>query len=287
MKRLEGKVAIVTGGSRGMGEQTVRLFAREGAKVVIADRLQEEGEILAEALGEVVIFQQTDISKESDWLTLLETTQKSFGPPDILVNNAAIQRFFSILDCGVDDFRKVLDVNLVGTFLGLKIVGGAMVRAKKGSIINVSSIDGMRGANGYASYSSSKWGVRGLSKVAAMEFGPNGVRVNSIHPGGVLTVMGNPVGAEVEDIDKGFAAVPLQRSGRPEEIANVSLFLASDEASYICGAEIAIDGGWTAGIYNPGLSGGPDDTEYGDRTEPHAVNAHLNKALAGRARDTE
>ncbi|EQB08874.1 hypothetical protein L288_07100 [Sphingobium quisquiliarum P25] len=264
-----------------MGAATVRQFVREGAKVVIADLLPE-GEELARELGPAVLFHRTDISSEADWQALLAATEAAFGTPDVLVNNAAMQRFRSILECEIDDFRKVLDVNLIGTFMGLKIVGGAMVRQRRGSIINISSVDGMRGANGYAAYSSSKWAVRGLTKVAAMEFGPRGVRVNSVHPGGVQTVMGNPTGAAAEDIDKGFGMVPAQRSGQPDEIAAATLFLASDEASYIIGAELAVDGGWVAGIYNHMLSGAPEDADYGARTATHDTNKFLDDALRAR-----
>lgn len=280
MGRLTGKTAIVTGGARGMGEATVRLFAQEGAKVVIADMLGDDGQALADELGDAALFHKTDVSREEDWNALLKAAE-SFGTPDILVNNAAVQRFRSILECEADEFRNVLDINLLGTFLGLKIVGREMVRKRRGSIVNISSVDGMRGANGYAAYSTSKWGVRGLTKVAAMEFGPRGVRVNSVHPGAVLTVMGNPTGAPVESIDQGLgSAVPLQRMGRAHEVANASLFLASDEASYVCGAEIAVDGGWVAGIYNMMLSGAPDDADYGVRETVHDLNAHFDAALA-------
>lgn len=280
MGRLDDRIAIITGGARGMGAETVRLFAGEGAKVVIADMLAEEGRALADEIGDAALFLRTDVSRKEDWAALLEKTQARFGTPDVLVNNAAVQRFRSILECEDDEFRSVLNINLVGAFLGLKIVGGEMVRARRGSIINISSVDGLRGANGYAAYSTSKWGVRGLTKVAAMEFGPRGVRVNSVHPGGVYTLMGNPGGASVEDIDQGFGMVPLQRSGRVYEVSRASLFLASDEASYICGAELAVDGGWSAGIYNPGLSGEPGDSDYGSRSEAHALSAQLDAALA-------
>lgn len=281
MGRLNGKVAIVTGGGRGMGEATVRLFAQEGAKVVIADMIPE-GAALAKELGSNALYQKTDVSKDADWENLLAATTKTFGAPDILINNAAIQKFRSILECETADFRQVLDVNLVGVFLGLKIVGGAMVRNKRGSIVNISSVDGLRGANAYAAYSSSKWGVRGLTKVAAMEFTPRGVRVNSVHPGGVNTIMGNPFDAPETDINKHFTMVPAQRTGRPHEIAAASLFLASDEASYISGAELAVDGGWTAGIYNPTLSGAPEDAEYGFRNTVHPAAAFMDDALRGK-----
>lgn len=283
MARLEGKIAIVTGGARGMGEATVRKFAEEGARVVIADLLPE-GEALARELGDAVLFQKTDISREDQWQALLAATQSAFGTPDVLVNNAAMQRFRSILECDVEDFRQVLDVNLVGTFLGLKVVGGAMVRNRRGSIVNISSIDGLRGANGYAAYSTSKWGVRGLTKVAALEFGPRGVRVNSVHPGGVYTAMGNPTDNALADIDKGFDMVPAQRIGHAHEIAAASLFLASDEASYVMGAELSVDGGWCAGFYNTMLSGSPEDADYGSRSATHSTNAFLDDAL--RAKDS-
>jgi 3alpha(or 20beta)-hydroxysteroid dehydrogenase len=282
MERLKDKIAIVTGGARGMGAATVRLFVQEGARVVIADR-SVEGEALAAELGEQASFHATDVSSEKDWIALLAATEKAFGIPDVLVNNAAMQRFRSVLESDVDDFRHVIDVNLIGTFIGLKIVGGAMVRQGKGAIVNISSVDGMRGAHGYAAYSASKWGVRGLTKVAAMEFGPRGVRVNSVHPGGVRTVMGNPTDRSVAEINEGFTMVPAQRIGEAEEVAAASLFLSSDEASYIIGAELAVDGGWTAGIYNQMLSGGADDAEYGARTTVHDINAVLDEAL--RAKD--
>jgi 3alpha(or 20beta)-hydroxysteroid dehydrogenase len=247
---------------------------------VIADMLAGDGIALAAELGDAVLFQCTDVSREEAWIALLAATTDRFGAPDVLINNAAVLRFKSILDCAVDDFRLVLDINLVGTFLGLKIVGGDMVKRRRGAIVNISSVDGMRGANGYAAYSTSKWGVRGLTKVAAMEFGPRGVRVNSVHPGGVATAMGNPTGVPVEIIDQGFGMVPLQRIGRPHEVAMASLFLASDEASYVCGAEVAVDGGWTAGIYNTGLSGAPEDADYGSRSGVHELNTQLDAALA-------
>ncbi|WP_353227310.1 glucose 1-dehydrogenase [Novosphingobium sp.] len=282
MDRLHDKIAIVTGGARGMGAETVRAFVNQGARVVIADVLVHEGQALADELGDAAIFHTTDVAHAAEWMALLAVTHDRFGAPDVLINNAAVMRFTSILDCDVDDFRSVLDINLVGTFLGLKIVGGDMVRRRRGAIVNISSVDGMRGANGYAAYSASKWGVRGLTKVAAMEFGPRGVRVNSVHPGGVYTAMGNPTGAPVEAIDDGFGLVPLQRTGRPHEVAMASLFLASDEASYICGAELAVDGGWTTGIYTV-LSGGPDDSDYGNRSGVHDLSAQFDAALAAQS----
>jgi 3alpha(or 20beta)-hydroxysteroid dehydrogenase len=157
------------------------------------------------------------------------------------------------------DFERVLGVNLVGAFLGIKTVAPHMIARGKGSIVNVSSVDGMKGSNGLAAYGASKWGVRGLTRVAAMELGYKGVRVNSIHPGGVDTVMTNPMGQSRVEVDQRFKMVPLQRVGAPEEVARTTLFLASDESSYVCGAEIAVDGGMLAGQYYFGYPGAPDE----------------------------
>ena len=277
--RLQGKVAIITGGARGMGEATVRAFIAEGAKVLIADVLEPEGQALARELGTNTLFFALDISLEEGWQAALAAAEERFGPVNVLVNNAAINRFLSILETDKDAFQKVLDVNVLGTFLGLRIVGGAMVRRRAGSIINVSSVDGLRGANGYVAYVTSKWGVRGMTKAAALEFGPRGVRVNSIHPGGVFTVMGNPIGMSLEETNRNYGSVPLQRIGLPEEIAQATLFLASDQASYICGAELAVDGGWSAGRYNSGMPGAPDDADYGQPGAQHALGKLVDSAI--------
>lgn len=277
--RLLGKVAIITGGARGMGEATARTFVAEGAKVLIADVLQAEGEALARELGANARFFHLDISQEEGWQAALASAEELFGPVNVLVNNAAINRFRSILDTDKATFQKVLDINVIGTFLGLRIVGGAMVRRRAGSIVNISSVDGLRGANGYVAYVTSKWGVRGMTKAAALEFGPRGVRVNSVHPGGVFTVMGNPTGVSREEVNKDYGSVPLQRVGLPEEIAQASLFLASDAASYICGAELAVDGGWSAGNYTMSLPGSPDDAGYGQPDAEHAIGKFLDAAI--------
>lgn len=257
MDRLQDKVAIVTGGARGMGSATSRIFAAEGAKVIIADVLDEEGEKLAQELRGSTIFCHHDVTDESSWQELTEKAEAEYGKIDVLVNNAGILLFKSIAETEKQEFERVLSVNLVGAFLGIKTVGPRMVTRKKGSIVNISSVDGMKGANGLAAYCSSKWGVRGLTRVAAMELGHHGVRVNSVHPGGVDTVMSNPNSAPREEIDKNYAHVPLQRIARPEEVARATLFLASDDASYLCGTEIAVDGGMLVGHYYQGLPGAP------------------------------
>lgn len=255
MTRLQGKVALVTGGARGMGAATVRLFAAEGAQVVIADVLAEEGAALAQEVNG--LFVHLDVSSETSWETALAQALARFGRVDVLVNNAGVLLFKTIADTSKAEFDRVLGINLGGCFLGLRIVGAHMVSRGSGSIVNISSADGMKGANSLGAYCASKWAVRGLTKVAAMEYGHKGVRVNSIHPGGIDTAMGNPYQQAKADVNARYTMVPLQRVGEPDEVARTSLFLASDESSYLCGAEIAVDGGMLAGQYYVGFPGAP------------------------------
>lgn len=257
MARLQDKVAIITGGARGMGCATSRIFVAEGAKVIITDVLDQEGENLAKELKGSAIFCHHDVTDEKSWQAIAAKAETEFGKIDVLVNNAGILLFKTIEETEKQEFEQVLGVNLVGTFLGIKTVSPRMVERGKGSIINISSVDGMKGANGLAAYCSSKWGMRGLTRAAAMELGHQGVRVNSVHPGGVNTIMSNPNFAPREQIDKGYNDIPLQRIGEPEEVAQATLFLASDDASYLCGAEIAVDGGMLVGHYYKGLPGAP------------------------------
>ena len=255
MARLKDKVAIITGGARGMGAATSRLFAAEGAKLVIADVLDADGEKLAKELKGAQ-FVHHDVTSEDSWRNVVEKAG-ALGPIDILVNNAGVLLFKTLVTTELAEFERVLRVNLVGSFLGIRAVAPRMIARKSGSIVNISSADGMKGANGLAAYCSSKWGLRGLTKVAAMELGHQGVRVNSVHPGGVDTVMTNPYSQTRDDVNKRFGMVPLQRVGAPEEVARTTLFLASDESSYLCGAEIAVDGGMLAGQYYMGFPGAP------------------------------
>ena len=257
MARLDGKVAIITGGARGMGGATSRLFAAEGAKVVIADVLDKEGAELAQELKGSAIFQHHDVTDEASWANVVAKAIATFGKVDILVNNAGILLFRTLLETSKADYERVLGVNLMGAFLGIKAVAPHMIERGSGSIVNVSSTDGMKGANGLGAYSSSKWGLRGLTRVAAMELGHKGVRVNSIHPGGIDTAMGNPYGESRDEVNKRYTFVPLQRVGEPIEAARTSLFLASDDSSYLCGAEIAVDGGMLTGQYYVGFPGAP------------------------------
>lgn len=257
MGRLQGKVAIVTGGARGMGAATVRLFVAEGAKVVIGDVLEDDGRKLAAELGTSAVFVKHDVTREDSWQQVLETAVSRFGGVDALVNNAGVLLFKTLQTTERADFERVLNVNLLGSFLGLRIVGAHMIERGRGSIVNISSVDGMKAANGLGAYCSSKWGLRGLTKVAAMEYGHKGVRVNSVHPGGIDTAMGNPYAQSREEVNKRYTMVPMQRVGEPEEVARTSLFLASDESSYLCGAEIAVDGGMLCGQYYVGFPGAP------------------------------
>ena len=257
MNRLAGKTAIITGGARGMGAATCRLFVEQGAKVAIADMLEAEGRALATELGDAARFYPHDVTSEESWAALVRNVEKDLGVVDVLVNNAGVLLFKTLLDTSLADYERVLKVNLVGEFLGIKAVAPGMVERGRGSIINLSSVDGMKGANGLAAYASSKWGVRGLTKVAAMELGHRGVRVNSVHPGGVDTAMGNPGQRSREQVNQGFTNIALQRVGEPSEVAAATLFLASDESSYMVGAEIVVDGGMTAGHYYVGMPGAP------------------------------
>ena len=257
MGRLQGKVAIITGGARGMGAATVRLFVAEGAKVLIADVLEAEGQALAQELGANAAYLRHDVTDEASWQAVVAKAKADFGGIDVLVNNAGVLLFKTIQTTEKAEFERVININLIGTFLGTRIVGAELIALGKGSIVNISSVDGMKAANGLGAYCASKWAVRGFTKVAAMEYGHKGVRVNSVHPGGVDTAMGNPYAEQKAEVNKRYTMVPLQRVGEPEEVARTSLFLASDDSSYLCGAEIAVDGGMLTGQYYVGFPGAP------------------------------
>jgi 3alpha(or 20beta)-hydroxysteroid dehydrogenase len=207
MSRLAGKTAIITGGARGMGAATSRLFAKEGARVAITDVLEDAGASLASELGETTRFYQHDVTSAAGWAALVERAEADLGPIDILVNNAGILLFKSLLQTSLEEYERVLRVNLIGTFLGIKAVAPGMIARGKGAIVNISSVDGMKGANGLGAYASSKWGVRGLTRVAAMELGHQGVRVNSVHPGGINTVMTNHDNSPRDKVDERFRNV--------------------------------------------------------------------------------
>lgn len=251
MQRLSGKVALVTGGARGLGEATVRLFVAEGAKVVFGDVLEDAGQQLAKELGADAAFLKMDVRQEADWKRAIERAGQ-FGALNVLVNNAAVVHMASIVDTTNEDYKRVFEINQFGTFLGIRSAVAPMKAAGGGSIINVSSIDGLHSAAGLSAYSSTKWAVRGLTKNAAIELGPYGIRVNSVHPGGMYTAMGGAETMSVAELNSGvYANFPLPRVGMPEEVARVILFLATDEGSYCTGSEFVADGGWFAGMRNP------------------------------------
>lgn len=248
MNRLTGKTALITGAARGMGAAEADLFVTEGARVVLADVLDTEGKALAEALGPQALYVHLDVTQERDWEEALGMAQRTFGPVDVLVNNAGILRYGALLDTSKEEFEQVLAVNLVGPFLGMKVVGQQMASSGRGgSIVNVSSTGGLIGFSSISAYVASKWGLRGLTKAAAIELGRAGVRVNSLHPGGVRTPMTDPDGTGAAVNESMFRGQPIPRIGRPEEIASLALFLASDESSYSTGSEFVADGGSTAG----------------------------------------
>lgn len=261
-KRLSGKVAIITGAAQGMGEATARLFKAEGAKVALGDINVDAGRAVSKSLGRNSFFRKLDVSKEKDWASMVTNTFRRWGRIDALVNNAGLVHFTPVEILNPADFYQVLGVNTLGPILGTKHVAPIMKEQESGSIVNISSVDGLRGTNGLTIYTASKWALRGITKSHAYELGQSGIRVNSIHPGGVNTPMGNSAGRPEEEINALFKRLPLGRIGKPEEIANASLFLASDEATYISGAELAVDGGWTAGTYLPMLPGAPEGLTF-------------------------
>ena len=247
MGRLSGRVAIITGGARGQGAAEARLFVAEGARVVIGDVLTEEGELLTKELGGAARFVRMDVSREADWEGAIAAAL-AFGPLTILVNNAAIQHFAALTETTTADYLRVVDVNQLGAFLGVRHCAPQLKAAGGGSIVNVASMDGTRGTNGMVAYVTSKWAVRGLTKVAAIELGPFNIRVNTILPGSILTPMGNPNNEDPATFNRHFSSYPLPRIGQPEEIAKLALFLASEDSSYCTGAEFLADGGATAGV---------------------------------------
>lgn len=248
MNNLNGKVALITGAARGQGAAEARLFAQRGAKVMLCDILDDEGQAVAAEIGANAAYLRLDVTSEASWQAAVKATVSKFGKLNVLVNNAGIVKVTALADCPLEEYMQVIQVNQIGVFLGMKTVAPAMKQAGGGSIVNISSIDGLIGMTGGTAYCASKFAVRGMTKVAALELGKDGIRVNSIHPGGILTPMITGAGLDAQTAGEIFGRVPLQRIGQPEEIATLAAYLASDDASYSTGSEFIADGGLTAGF---------------------------------------
>jgi 3alpha(or 20beta)-hydroxysteroid dehydrogenase len=245
--RLTGKVALVSGGARGMGASHARMMVAEGAKVVLGDILDDEGEVVAKELGDNARYVHLDVTQPEDWDSAVATALSEFGGLHVLVNNAGIINVGTIEDYALSEWQRILDINLTGVFLGIRAVVKPMKEAGAGSIINISSIEGMAGTLGCHGYTATKFAVRGLTKSAAMELGPSGIRVNSIHPGLVRTPM-------TEWVPEDIFQSALGRIAEPKEVSSLVVYLASDDSSYSTGSEFVVDGGTTAGLAHKDFS---------------------------------
>ena len=261
--RVEGKVAIVSGSARGTGEATARLLAAEGARVVVADVREEQGAAVAKEIGAAAVFERLDVTSEADWQRVVADTEARWGRLDVLVNNAAVLLMAGIEDTGLDDYQRVVAVNQLGTFLGIRTAGAAMRRQGRGSIVNISSIDGMSAKNGLIAYAASKWAVRGMTRVAALELGQQGIRVNAVCPeagSGDMMRPYIPEGVDPElaaSFQQRTLATQMKRSigEKVSDIAKLVLFLASDESASCTGTDFLIDGGKLAGERIKGAPG--------------------------------
>jgi len=241
MGRVDGKVALISGAARGMGASHARLLVAEGAKVVIGDILDEQGQALADELGAAARYVPLDVTSPEQWSVAAAAAVENFGKLNVLVNNAGVINYGALKTFDLAKWQRVLDVNVTGTLLGIQAAIDPMVAAGGGSIVNISSIEGLRGAAWVHGYVASKWAVRGLTKSAALELAPRNIRVNSIHPGHIRTPM-------TANFSEDLLHIPLGRPGEPHEVSTFVLFLASDESSYATAAEFVIDGGLVADV---------------------------------------
>jgi 3alpha(or 20beta)-hydroxysteroid dehydrogenase len=246
MGRLTGKVALISGAARGQGEAEARLLASEGAKVVLADVLDEEGTTVAKDIGDAAAYLHLDVTSEADWQATVDKAIDRFGAIDVLVNNAGVFSINPIATTSLDEYRRIIDINQIGVFLGMRAVASHMAARATGSIVNISSVAGLQGSAGTIAYTASKFAVRGMTKVVAKELAPFGVRVNSVHPGLIDTAMLRQITDVVNDDALLKSRVPMGAFAEANDVANVVLFLASDDSSYCTGAEFVVDGGMTA-----------------------------------------
>jgi 3alpha(or 20beta)-hydroxysteroid dehydrogenase len=249
MGRLDGKVALITGAARGQGAAEARLFVDEGAHVMLSDLRDDDGEILAKELGERAAYRHHDVASEDDWAEAVSATVEAFGRLDVLVNNAGVFAVIGMTMTSLDEYMRVVTINQVGTFLGMKAVAETMIGQSSGSIINISSVAGLGGSAGTIAYTSTKFAVRGMTKVAAVELAPFGVRVNSVHPGLIDTPMMSEAFAlmDSDSIRQSLeATIPFGRFASADDVARIVLYLASDDSAYSTGSEFVVDGGMTA-----------------------------------------
>ncbi|HVW34118.1 MAG TPA: glucose 1-dehydrogenase [Acidimicrobiia bacterium] len=250
MGKLDGRVALITGAARGQGEAEARLFVELGAKVALTDVLEEQGRAVAADLGDDAVFLPLDVTSETDWEKAVPAVVERFGRIDVLINNAGIAPMAPLVHTSLEMYRRVVEVNQVGVFLGMRTVAPAMTSG--GSIINISSIDGIIGTPGLLAYTASKFAVRGMTKAAALELGPLSIRVNSVHPGAIETPMLRDSVIEASGaLDMLLPRIPLGRTAEASEVADLVAFLASDESRYCTGTEFVVDGGMIAGTFFP------------------------------------
>ncbi|WP_028479722.1 glucose 1-dehydrogenase [Nocardia sp. CNY236] len=241
MGRLTGKVALISGAARGMGAAHAKAFVAEGAHVVLGDILDDQGAAVAEELGDRAIYRHLDVREPDQWRAAVAEASRRFGALNVLVNNAGVVNGNLLVSYELAEWQRMIDINLTGTFLGMQAATPAMITAGGGSIINISSTEGLRGSPGVHGYTATKFAVRGLTKSTAIELAPLGIRVNSVHPGLIRTPM-------TADIPEDLLTIPLGRAADPAEVSALVTFLASDESSYSTGAEFVVDGGLTVGV---------------------------------------